>query len=55
MLVDAEHHRGPIAEEARGGVLQRPEFDPRDIAQPHDGAAGWVGAHHDVAELLGRR
>ena len=31
--------------------MQRPEFDPRDVAQPHDRPAVRVGAHHDLAEL----
>ena len=32
--------------------MQRAEFDARDVAQAHDGAAGGVGAHDDVAEFL---
>ena len=31
--------------------MQRAEFDPRDVAQPHDRAAGGIGAHDDVARI----
>ncbi len=32
--------------------MQRAEFHARDVAQPHDRAAGGIGAHDDVGEFL---
>jgi hypothetical protein len=52
-LVDGENDGRLLAEETGRGILQCPELDARDIAQPHDRASGRIGAHDDVAELGG--
>jgi hypothetical protein len=42
---------GIFAEIGGRRILQRAEFDPRDVAQPDRRAAGRIGAHDDVREF----
>ena len=51
-LKHGHHDARLVAEEGGRRILQRPEFDPRDIAQAHDRSVHGVGAHHDVAEFV---
>ncbi len=52
-LIDRQHHGRIFTEECRGRVLQRPQLDARDIAQPHHGPGARIRAHDDVAKLGG--
>ena len=48
-----KHDARLVAEKSGGGILQRAQFDARDIAQAHDRALRGIGAHDDVAKFLG--
>ena len=48
----AEDDRRILAEIGGRRILQGAELDARDVPEPHDGAAGRVGAHDDVGEFL---
>ena len=51
-LEDRQHDRRVLAEKGGRRILQRAEFDARDVAQAHHGAARRIGADDDIGEFL---
>ena len=53
-LLEHRHDHGRVlAEKAGRRIFQRPQFPARHVAQPHDRAAGGIGAQHDLREFFG--